>query len=33
MRNNLFSKLTPKEPKFFPLLSGLSYCRDFGLDD
>lgn len=24
MRNNLFSKLTPKEPKFFPLLSGLS---------
>lgn len=24
MRNNFFSKLTPKEPKFFPLLSGLS---------
>lgn len=24
MRNNIFSRLTPKEPKFFPLLSGLS---------
>lgn len=24
MRNNIFSKLTPKQPKFYPLLSGLS---------
>ena len=24
MKNNIFSKLTPKQPKFYPLLSGLS---------
>ena len=24
MRNNFFSRLTPKEPKFFPLLTGLA---------
>lgn len=28
MANSIFSKLTPKEPKFFPLLSGLSEVID-----